>query len=362
MAATKQDIFAKIGDLLLELNDQYATCSEHENCDLIEISLLEAKARFLADHINILKTLNLQETAVNNQQPVQEDADTYKVNQEVEKVPFETYFTPSSQVENEEVDEQPVQEEIVEDIPEVTNVVQEETRIQEEAIEEDTIEGDTIEEDTKADETEQYHHYNTEKEEVPVKQSEPEELVTDKTEEQPVQESIRFETPVSFSAPAAAPVQPEPVSTTPVQQPEPVNEQPVAEPVVNTVVIEEKAIVVEESIEEKPSRPLTLNELISQQKKAGLGQGNIFQTSQNGTERISDLKSAVSLNDKLLFIKDLFNGYSLAYSEAIELLNRFDNLAEADAFLQTNYALKNGWSDKPQTVEKLYAILRKKFI
>ncbi|MGJ1268997.1 hypothetical protein ACR78F_10660 [Sphingobacterium spiritivorum] len=348
MAATKQDIFAKIGDLLLELNDQYATCSEHENCDLIEISLLEAKARFLADHINILKTLNLQETAANNQQPVQEVTENYKVNSEAEKVPFETYFTPSSQVEQEEVEEQPVQEEIVEDIPEITNTVQEETRIQEETIEED--------------ETEQYYHHNTEEEEVILKQSEPEEIITDKTEEQPVQGSIRFETPVSFSAPAAAPVQPEPASTTPVQQPEPVKEQSIAEPVVNTVVIEEKAIVVEESVEEKPSRPLTLNELISQQKKAGLGQGNIFQTSQNGTERVSDLKTAVSLNDKLLFIKDLFNGYSLAYSEAIELLNRFDNLAEADAFLQTNYALKNGWSDKPQTVEKLYAILRKKFI
>ncbi|EFK58888.1 hypothetical protein ACFU8T_11730 [Sphingobacterium spiritivorum] len=353
MAATKQDIFAKIGDLLLELNDQYATCSEHENCDLIEISLLEAKARFLADHINILKTLNLQETTTNNQQPVHEVTETYKVNSEVEKVPFETYFTPSSQVEKEEVDEQPVHEEIVENMPETTNIVQEESAIQEE----------TIEEYTEANDTEQYHNDITgESEEELVQNSEPEEIVADKAEPQPVQENIRFETPVSFSQPESAPVQPAPVSTTPVQQPEPLNEPPIAEPVVNTVIIEEKSIVVEESVEEKPSRPLTLNELISQQKKAGLGQGNIFQTSQNGTERISDLKVAVSLNDKLLFIKDLFNGYSLAYSEAIELLNRFDNLAEADAFLQTNYALKNGWSDKPQTVEKLYAILRKKFI
>jgi hypothetical protein len=76
---------------------------------------------------------------------------------------------------------------------------------------------------------------------------------------------------------------------------------------------------------------------------------------------VLDIKTAINLNDKLLFIKDLFNGYSLAYSEAVELLNRFDNFAEADAFLQSNYALKNGWSEKPQTVEKLYAILRKRF-
>ena len=78
-------------------------------------------------------------------------------------------------------------------------------------------------------------------------------------------------------------------------------------------------------------------------------------------ERVSDIKSAISLNDKLLFIKDLFNGYSLAYSEAIELLNRYDDFSAADSFLKTNYAAKNNWADKPETVDKLYAVLRKRF-
>ncbi|HEY0895902.1 MAG TPA: hypothetical protein VGE15_05070 [Sphingobacteriaceae bacterium] len=79
------------------------------------------------------------------------------------------------------------------------------------------------------------------------------------------------------------------------------------------------------------------------------------------TDTVTDLKSVISLNDKLLFIKDLFNGYSLAYSEAIELLNRFDSLEAADNFLKHNYAVKNKWDSKPETVEKLYAILNRKF-
>lgn len=141
---------------------------------------------------------------------------------------------------------------------------------------------------------------------------------------------------------------------------------------VNEVIEEAKPIVIEETevssamLEEEvatePTRPLTINELIHQQKKAGVNMTQQFQTSAaTSSDKILDLKSAISLNDKLLFIKDLFNGYSLAYSEAIELLNRFDNYAEADAFLQSNYALKNGWSDKSQTVDKFYSLIRKKF-
>ncbi len=167
---------------------------------------------------------------------------------------------------------------------------------------------------------------------------------------------------------------------------EPVAEEPVAvsleeaeaiqqpEPVVATVVEEEKVVEVttnitaveEQNIEEpkvtlEETKPLSLNELIHQQKLAGRNITQQFNTSTSSADKVLDIKSAINLNDKLLFIKDLFNGYSLAYSEAIELVNRFDNFAEADAFLQSNYALKNGWVDKPQTVEKLYVVLRKKF-
>ncbi|MBL1410008.1 hypothetical protein [Sphingobacterium faecale] len=150
-----------------------------------------------------------------------------------------------------------------------------------------------------------------------------------------------------------------------VEEPVP---QKVVETVVREVVEEEKVLIVEqvevkvETVrhEEQSSRPLTINELIQQQRQAGVNMTQQFQTS-TAQERVVDLKSAVSLNDKLLFIKDLFNGYSLAYSEALELLNRLNNFAEADAFLQSNYALKNGWAEKPQTVDKFYILLRKKF-
>ena len=136
---------------------------------------------------------------------------------------------------------------------------------------------------------------------------------------------------------------PEHAETVAPAEPEPVEVTAPAEPVSR-----------ESAPAQAPAR-VTINDVISSQAAAPTV-GSRF-----STHSVTDLKSIISLNDKLLFIKDLFNGYSLAYSEAIELLNRFDNLDAADQFLKHNYAVKNKWESKPETVEKLYAILGRRF-
>lgn len=132
-------------------------------------------------------------------------------------------------------------------------------------------------------------------------------------------------------------------------------------------VKEEKFAKEEEEVQE-PKKPMTLNELFSAQRKQEQNKFNEpsqpimpHLNQEAPAKRITDIKSAVSLNDKLLFIKDLFNGYSLAYTEAIELLSRYDNFKDADAFLQNNYAQKNNWANKQATVDKLYAVLKQRF-
>ncbi|RZM27128.1 MAG: hypothetical protein EOO88_14515 [Pedobacter sp.] len=73
------------------------------------------------------------------------------------------------------------------------------------------------------------------------------------------------------------------------------------------------------------------------------------------------MKSAINLNQKLLYIKDLFNGYNLAYAEVIDILNKMPDFKTADNFLQANYAVKNNWASKPGTVEQFYELLRLRF-
>lgn len=76
---------------------------------------------------------------------------------------------------------------------------------------------------------------------------------------------------------------------------------------------------------------------------------------------VKDLKTMITTNDKLVFVKELFNGYSLAYNEAIQLVNQCRNFEEADHFLQTNYSKNNNWPTKQSYVDKFYKILKDRF-
>lgn len=105
-------------------------------------------------------------------------------------------------------------------------------------------------------------------------------------------------------------------------------------------------------VKEEVDEVFTINQKISAQM------GN---NAEPVLQPISDLKSAITLNDKLLFVKDLFNGYSLAYSEAIEILNRFKGLEEADTFLKKNYVVKNNWEAKPDTMNRFYDLLKRRY-
>lgn len=101
---------------------------------------------------------------------------------------------------------------------------------------------------------------------------------------------------------------------------------------------------------------LTINERMSAQRTG------TAQYTEQAPQPITNLKAAITLNDKLIFIKDLFNGYSLAYSEAIEILNRFNTFEEANRFLTKNYTAKNNWDSKQETAEKFYALLRRRYV
>jgi hypothetical protein len=116
-----------------------------------------------------------------------------------------------------------------------------------------------------------------------------------------------------------------------------------------------QAPLVRKSEPEVEEQPLTVNEILAAQAS----QNTV--SSQFNQRQVKDLKSLINLNDKLLFVRDLFNGYSLAYSEAIEILNRFDSFESADNFLKQNYSSKNNWSEKQNVADKFYEILNKRF-
>ncbi|MCS4225290.1 hypothetical protein [Sphingobacterium sp. BIGb0165] len=320
---TKEEIFNKIGDLLQDLNAQYLALSERNTgTEIGELVTLEAKAQSVAAYITLLKT----DAVLKGEQGENTLRESVM---ESRKIAFNDYFTPPSSIRSssQAIAEPERSEKVI-----VRN--EEPTKLY----------GDTVEANEEMQETNDLstalyspeiineidHSINeTVVEDIEEKQYKVDEPTIDLVEEEPV------------------------VVTEVVEEPKEV----IIKEVQESIIQEEVNTIVEEV----PSRPLTLNEIISQQKQAGV-QNRVYQVNQSGSsDKLTDIKTGISLNDKLLFIKDLFNGYSLAYSEAVELLNRFSSYAEADAFLQTNYAVKNRWADKPHTVEKLYEVLRRRY-
>ena len=177
--------------------------------------------------------------------------------------------------------------------------------------------------------------------------------VTETTEQEP---TLTTEPPAYAEPVNIVPEEPEPIIQTPRQEdaaystPKPIDtgyetQQP-------TPIYTSPAAEISKP---EPEQPLTLNQRLSAQ----LHPQTPAYTQQGAP--VTDIKAAISINDKLLFVKDLFNGYGMAYGEAIELLNRCKTFDEADRFLKSNYVVKNSWGDKPNTVDKFYAVLHRRF-
>lgn len=316
----KKEIFRKIGVIISELNEQYEYLNQTpENLNELELELFMANSRFLSDHIAILNKLNLPSA----RPPAGRDEDKRETVKDEDK-------PASKEISQSEPEPQKPAERSFE--PEVKPA-------DEAAKEEHTI-----------DYKEELIRFDWPTDTFAEEEETPEPEIKDEEEAKAVQQpSDEKNKPEEKEKPNAAQEE---------KKPEPTPPGTTENPVVNEVKIAERTITVPiESVPEPtPVKPApTINDLLF----AKSSQSNM--ASQLNQQPVKDLKSIISLNDKLLFIKDLFNGYSLAYSEAIEILNRFDNFQAADNFLKTNYATKNGWASKQSTVDKLYGIMNRRF-
>lgn len=69
---------------------------------------------------------------------------------------------------------------------------------------------------------------------------------------------------------------------------------------------------------------------------------------------IKDLKKAISINDKIMFIKEIFNNNVDKYNETIEKLNNSNNLDEALEYLDKVVSINNENQALQQLLELVY--------
>jgi len=347
-AMKQQEVFKKIGVIIKELNDQYEYLKTVDGpLNELELELFLANSHFLGDHVTILSKLNSQNIAPKKpeerpvelhtlnffeplvQAPVNFNKPTEKLKPIIEDTPVpEIDLSPGSGDDTysyiREEEPETIRHELILDEADWEDEDEVQKDISDEEIEIPPVP------EVKAREKEILHEPEVVAEEKEIEVPPVVEITTEEKEMPPIVEEKPAEKEVEI-----------PTVEAKVEVPEPIVVPPVVE---------------------KPKAPgkeevLTVNERMS----AKMAETRNTAAEQVNIDKISDLKKAITLNEKLLYIKDLFNGYSLAYSEAIEILNRFTSLNEADLFLKKNYVVKNNWEGKPETTAKFYALLQRRY-
>jgi hypothetical protein len=76
---------------------------------------------------------------------------------------------------------------------------------------------------------------------------------------------------------------------------------------------------------------------------------------------IRDLKKAIGINDRFLFINELFRGDENMYERSIKTINGFSILPEAEYWIQRELKTKIGWKDDSETVQQFIQLVRRRF-
>jgi hypothetical protein len=79
-------------------------------------------------------------------------------------------------------------------------------------------------------------------------------------------------------------------------------------------------------------------------------------------EPISDLKIAIGINDKFVFMNELFDGSLEEYNASIDLLNNCQNASEAEQKIFLELQPKYHWDMNSSVVKSLLALIERRFI
>ena len=156
-----------------------------------------------------------------------------------------------------------------------------------------------------------------------------------------------------------------------IQEPEPETEREVPQPAqifaINTLA-EEKYNDVLEAVptlaQQQPKIYFDLNDTAKGEEPSindKLKQQSKEAVSKLVGEPIRDLKKGIGINDKYLFVKELFRNDETAYERSIKTINSFNILPEAEYWIQREMKYKLGWDDNNPVVQSFYQLVKRRF-
>ncbi|MBC7747292.1 MAG: hypothetical protein H7Z76_01700, partial [Methylotenera sp.] len=108
------------------------------------------------------------------------------------------------------------------------------------------------------------------------------------------------------------------------------------------------------SLRGEENKPVSINELIGKDHK-----GTTLNL--HTKNKIVDLRSAMSINQRFMFVKDLFKGDSSAFEGAMSLADNSTSYENAVNALIDNYSHRFGWIIDSDEVNELFDLIGRKF-
>jgi len=114
-----------------------------------------------------------------------------------------------------------------------------------------------------------------------------------------------------------------------------------------------------------PAAGKELNEMINGKQlslndQLGTGHTEIVHKLTEATS-IRDLKKAIGINDRFVFINELFRGDEVMYERSIKTINNFSIYPEAQYWIERELKIKLGWDNDRPAVQEFYALVKRRF-
>ena len=164
-------------------------------------------------------------------------------------------------------------------------------------------------------------------------------------------------TPLAAAQPAVAPA----TATAPVAAPatatlQPIQERgqwpfdPLAEKPIDRFTLSQKAREVNDVI---GANATSLNDKLKSEVSD-------LKSALNDTP-VRDLRKAIGVNDRYVFINQLFRGDEVMYERSLKTINGFRILPEAEYWMERELKVKLGWDENRETTRHFYQLVKRRF-
>jgi hypothetical protein len=129
--------------------------------------------------------------------------------------------------------------------------------------------------------------------------------------------------------------------------------------------VEETPTLIHQKTVEPPAPAKEIHELIADPAETSLNDRLNVRTTEISDvlsdDPIKDLKKAIGINDKFLYISELFRGDEVMYERSIKTINGFSIYPEAEYWIKRELKLKLGWDEKHPTVKQFDQLVKRRF-